>query len=266
MNRQRLTLVLSGLLPLIVILSGCGSSGGSSEATTANIAYPRTPSAADCGFGHPLPSDTEPPRKLARPLKAPMPGIYRYDTTGTEVIRDSGIRVKNLPRQTEMVVTPAHRDGELTCYSSQARFAKGAADTTTYVLRGENAYMTALHTNAFNETEEVIPSPAVLAINGTGSTWSDRFTGATRGRYMGTTLGLNFLQVGKESVPVIGVKAEVEYAGVVTETRQTTTWLSSDSVIVSQVSIARQAFGISHTESHVEMRLESLKPQPLSRQ
>ncbi len=262
MNRRRLTANIA-FLAVVVALSGCA--GSSSESTTASIAYPRTPSTAACGFAHPLPPNTSPVRKLARPLGTPAPGIYHYDTTGTEVIRASGVRVKNVPRHTEMVVTPAHHNGPLTCYSTQDRLIEGAADTTTYVLRGENAYMTALHSDAFNETEDVIPTPAVLAINGTGSTWSERFSGATRGRYTGTTLGLNFLQVGKESVPVIGVKSEVEYVGAVTETRQTTTWLSSNSVIVSQVSAARQAFGISQTESHVEMRLQSLKPQPLSR-
>jgi hypothetical protein len=259
------SLVLLGKLciaTVVLVLAGCGATG--SEKKDAVIEKPTRPSVKDCG--HALASlrmqGKEKRRSSAE--SPPLPGIYRYDMTGSQAVPGAALRAKELPAHTKLFVTPSRKIGNATCFKVQKRFASDIANTSTYVIRGENIYLVSLLIQALGESQEIRPNPAVLSASSAGSSWSGQFGGATYGSYTFSVLGKQTYRVGARRLRAIGISSSVSYRGAVSGTQVATAWISLDhDVVVAEKVKSRQNFGVSALHLRSRSHLISLQPEPL---
>jgi len=245
-----------------MVLAGCGASD--SGDSNASITEPVKPSAEDCGFVAAPPSAQSEKRRSSGREPVPGAGIYRYSTTGSQVVPGAGLRGKNLPSYSELVVTPAREVQEVTCFRVQRRFASDIANTSTYVVRGENVYLVSLLIQVLGESQEVRPIPPVLFASNSGSSWSGQFGGSTYGSYAFSALGNRTYRVGAKRVRAVGVSSSVSYQGEVRGTQAATAWISlDDNVVVAERVKSRQDFGVSALQLRSRSHLISLQPRQL---
>jgi hypothetical protein len=243
----------------VPVLGGCGSAA--TQARPAAIAPPSVPSAESCGVGSASASyqgqgSRQPKRQLP-----PAAGIYRYRTRGRSGIPSEAVRVKDLPRVTELIVTKARRLPGLTCFRMQKRYTERLANTETYVIRGNELFLVGLRVEALGHSEEVRPVPAVLFGSNTGSQWSGQFSGRTSGSYSVTGLGERHYRVGDRQLKVTGVKSSVSYRGAVSGTQAMTLWISPATRLVTSEELAmKERLGVSEVRIHLRRRLLSLLP------
>jgi hypothetical protein len=248
---------------MAVLLAGCG--GAEPSATTAaTIQLPSTPSATDCDFNSHFWSTGNRETHTERNGVLPGAGRYRYLTTGSERVPTQAIQASDLPRVSEVVVTPSRRFASLACFTMQNRYRSTLANTETYVVAGKNAYLVRLKIQALGQSREVQPDPPILSVSGAGSSWSGAFRGPASGGYSFAALGTRSDRVGNERLRVFGLSSSVAYRGNVTGTQQSVAWISSDShMVVAESVTSNQDIGVDDVQVHLHSRLISLSAQPL---
>jgi hypothetical protein len=128
---------------------------------------------------------------------------------GTQVIPGQALRVKNLSRRSELVITPARRRGDGSCFKVQTRIASDLAITRTYVIDGGDIYLVSVVTDAFGESQEVRPNPPVLSATKSASKWSGQFGGPTYGAYTFSALGKRTFRVDGAEIRAVGIASSV---------------------------------------------------------
>lgn len=249
---------LAFALPLLV-LAGCGAS--QSTERTSTIESPQKPSAEDCGL-------TATPSKAGKRNEAssteesvPAAGAYRYSMAGSQAVLGTGLRGKDLPRYSDLLVTPARKTSGVSCFRVQKRFTPDIANTSTYVSRGREVYLVNMLIQALGESYEVRPNPPVLFASDAGSSWSGQFGGPTRGSYSFTALGKRAFRVGAKRIQTLGIASAVSYQGEVSGKQVATAWISvDDNVVVRERIRSRQDFGVSTLKLQSLSRLVSLRP------
>jgi hypothetical protein len=260
-ERRRAAAAIAVFIALVTGVAGCG--GGSDppagKAPTA-IHLPGRPSAADCGFAAPVGKGAA--RKKTK--SPPAPGVYRYAVAGTQAIPGSGVRVKNLPPRGDLYVAPSRRHDGLVCFTVQRRFSTEVANTSTYVIRGNDVYLVALRIQALGESHLIHPDPPVLTVSDEGSSWSGRFGGSTAGSYQFSGLGKRTFRVGSRPLRAVGISSVVSYRGAVAGSQRSTTWVSlRHEVVVAEAFRSRQLLGVSSLRLRSRSHLLSLDPDPL---
>lgn len=254
--------VLTGCILSAMVFAGCGASDSGDSNTS--ITEPVKPSAEDCGLAIAPPSAKSEKKRSSGREPVPTAGIYRYSTTGSQVVPGAGLRVKDLPSYSELLVTPSRKVREVTCFRVQRRFAPDIANTSTYVVRGENVYLVGLLIQVLGESQEVRPNPPVLFASNSGSSWSGQFGGSTYGSYAFSALGKRTYQVGTKRVRAVGMSSSVSFQGEVRGTQAATAWISlDDNVVVAEKVKSRQDFGVSALHLHSRSHLISLQPTKL---
>jgi hypothetical protein len=222
------------------------------------VAPPSPPTAKSCGVG-----GSQPRRHAAAHGKrSPTPpGIYSYRTDGTSGAPGEGVRAKDLPAVTELIATRSKRFGDLVCFRLQKRYAPDLANTETYLIRGGELFLVGLRLEASGSSREVRPVPAVLFGSSSGSKWSGRFGGSTRGSYDVTSLGQRTLSLDGRRLKVTGVRSLVSYRGAVRGAQKMTAWISTRRrlVILERVAM-REQLGVSEVRLRLDRRLIDLEP------
>lgn len=251
------------VVAIAIALGGCGG-GGSSGAGAGNgavaIQVPGRPSAADCGF------DAKSSTAAAHPKtkKPPAPGVYRYAVAGTQAVPGSGVRVSDLPARGDLFVAPSRRHRGLICFTVQRRFSPDVANTSTYVIRGNDVYLVGLLIQALGESQTIRPDPPVLSVSEKGSSWSGRFGGSTAGSYQFSGLGKRTFRVGSRPLRAVGISSVVSYSGDVAGSQRSTTWISlHHEVVVAEAFRSRQRLGVSSLRLRSRSQLLSLDPDRL---
>lgn len=257
--RGRACLACVGALFALAALAGCGAS--SSTEQTSSIEPPHRPSAEDCGFKA-TPSQTETPKEGSKTTEAvPKAGTYRYSTVGSQAVIGAGLRGKDLPLYSQLLVTSTRKFADIRCFRVQKRFAPDLANTSTYVSRGQEVYLVNLLIQALGESYEVRPNPPVLFASNAGSSWSGQFGGSTRGSYRFTALGKRTFRVGDKRLQTLGIASTVSYQGEVTGKQVATAWISADdNVVVREKIKSSQDFGVSTLRLHSLSRIVSPRP------
>ncbi len=255
-------LVVACLVGVVMLLAGCGTAG--SGETSSGIEKPSEPTAEACDFQalsrHPADEDG---KRSTKKDEAPQPGIYRYAMAGKQVVPGAALRVKNLPSHGELFVTPARKNGSESCFRIQMRFSPEVANTSTYVIRGENVYLVSLLTQALGESQEITPNPPVLSASGSGSKWSGQFGGRTYGGYSFSALGKRTFRIGNTKVRTAGISSSVSYRGAFNGTQAVTAWIAlrpNPHIVVSEELESRQDFGVSTLKIKAHSHLMSLTP------
>ncbi len=241
----------------LAALAGCGAS--SSTEQTSSIESPQRPSAEDCGLKATSAKTVN--EGLSTTESVPKAGTYRYSTMGSQAVLGAGLRGKDLPRYSQLLVTPPRKFADLVCFKVQKRFAPDLANTSTYVSRGREVYLVNLLIQALGESYEVRPNPPVLFASNAGSSWSGQFGGSTRGSYKFTALGKKAFRVGDKRIQTLGVASTVSYQGEVKGKQIATAWISVDgNVVVEEKIRSRQDFGVSTLKLQSLSRIVSPRP------
>jgi hypothetical protein len=255
-------MVMACWVGVAMLFAGCGTGG--SEAPNSSIEEPSKPTVEACDFSalsrHLADEDGKVSTKRD---KAPQPGIYSYAMAGKQVVPGGALRVKNLPSHSGLFVTPARMNGSESCFRIQMRFSPDIANTSTYVIRGEDVYLVSLLTQALGESQEITPNPPVLSASGSGSKWSGQFGGRTYGGYSFSALGKRTFQIGNNEVRTAGISSSVSYRGAFNGTQAVTAWIAlrpNPHIVVSEELESRQDFGVSTLKINAHSRLMSLKP------
>ncbi len=265
-KQGRLALVAIAIaIALPAAVAGCGGGGGGGSGPgggkdPAAIQVPGRPSAADCGFAAPTGKVSGGKKKKS----PPAPGVYRYAVAGTQALPGSGVRVKDLPPRGDLYVAPARRHAGLICFTAQRRFSAEVANTSTYVIRGNDVYLVGLRIQALGESHLIHPDPPVLTVSDKGSSWSGRFGGSTAGSYQFSGLGKRTFRVGSRPLRAVGISSVVSYSGAVAGTQRSTTWISlHHEVVVAEAFRSQQRLGVSSLRLHSHSHLLSLDPDRL---
>lgn len=259
MQGHRNALFLLGVVALL--FAGCGSSG--LVASDQSVAKPSTPRAEECPLKHQPRGAGRSDRATETDESPPKAGTYLYEVKGTQAIPGQALRVKNLPRRSELVVTPARRIKSDSCFRVQTRVSPDLAITRTYVIQGEDIYLVSLVTEAFGESQEIRPSPPVLSATSSGSKWSGQFGGATYGAYTFSGLGKRTFQVGQARIRAVGISSSVSYRGAFTGSQVATAWIAlQKKLIVAERLRSRQEFGATTLKVRSSSRLLSLSGTP----
>jgi len=260
---RRALVVVAIAIALPAAVAGCGGGGGSDPQVgndPAAIQVPGRPSAAACGFAGQAGKEAG-DKKTKSP---PAPGVYRYAVAGKQAMPGSGVRVKDLPPRGDLYVAPARRHGTLICFTVQRRFSGDVANTSTYVIRGNDVYLVGLRIQALGESHLIHPDPPVLTVSDKGSSWSGRFGGSTAGSYQFSGLGKRTFRVGSRALRAVGISSVVSYSGSVAGSQRSTTWISlHHEVVVSEAFRSRQRLGVSSLRLHSHSHLLSLDPDRL---
>jgi hypothetical protein len=242
-----------------LVLAGCGTSNSADH--TSSIEPPTRPTVEDCGAGI-MSSRARNRGEVSSGVdEVPLAGSYRYSTKGRQTVPGAGLRAKDLPSYSRLIVTPVRKTGNVICFGIQRRFASDIAYTSTYVSRGSEVYLVRLLIQALGESHEVRPNPPVLFASSSGSSWSGQFAGSTQGAYKFSALGKSTHLVGSRRVPTLGISSEVSYQGEVTGKQLAITWISiDDDLIVKERLRSRQDFGVSTLNLQSSSHLVSLRP------
>jgi hypothetical protein len=258
MRGHQKALLLGGVA---LLFAGCGSSGP--VASDQSVARPSTPRMEECALKPPPRAASRNVRTAATDESPPKAGTYLYEVKGTQAIPGQALRVKNLPHHSELVVTPARKTQGGSCFRVQARVSPELAITRTYVVQGEDIYLVSLVTNAFDETQEISPSPPVLSATNSGSRWSGQFGGPTYGAYTFSGLGKRTFRVGHDRVRAVGISSSVRYRGAFTGSQVATAWIAlQKKLIVAEQLRSRQEFGATTLKVRSSSHLVSLKGKP----
>jgi hypothetical protein len=258
MRGHQKALLLGGIA---LLFAGCGSSGP--VASEQSVARPSTPRKEECAFKPQPRAARRNVRTAATDESPPKAGTYLYEVKGTQAIPGQALRVKNLPRRSELVVTPARKTQGGSCFRVQTRVSPDLAITRTYVVQGEDIYLVSLVTNAFDESQEIRPSPPVLSATNSGSRWSGQFGGPTYGAYTFSGLGKRTFRVGHDRIRAVGISSSVRYRGAFTGSQVATAWIAlQKKLIVAERLRSRQEFGATTLKVRSSSHLVSLKDKP----
>lgn len=257
-GHQKALLCLGGVA---LLLGGCGSSG--SVAGDQSIARPSTPQTEECTLQLQSRTVGRSDRPAATDEAPPNAGAYLYEVKGTQAIPGQGLRVKNLPHRSELVVTPARKVKSGSCFRVQTRVSPDLAITRTYVIHGEDIYLVSLVTEAFGESQEIRPSPPVLSATNSGSKWSGQFGGPTYGAYTFSGLGKRTFRVGHARIRAVGISSSVSYRGAFNGSQVATAWIAlRKKLIVAERLRSRQEFGATTLKVRSSSHLVSLDGEP----
>jgi hypothetical protein len=171
------------------------------------------------------------------------------------------VRVRNLPRVTQLIATKSRRFGDLICFRLQKRYAPDLANTETYVIRGSELFLVGLRVQALGSSQEVRPAPAVLFGSNLGSKWSGQFSGATSGSYSVTGLGERVYRLDGRRLKATGVRSSVFYRGAVSGAQAMTAWiLPQKRLVLTEKVVLRERLGVSNVRLHLRRWLVSLEP------
>lgn len=244
-----------------LLLVGCGSSGPTTS--PRSIAKPSTPRVEECAFERQSRNVKSSVGSTTKTESPPKPGIYSYEMKGTQVVPGQGLRVKNLPNRSELIVTPARKSGSGSCFRAQTRISADLAITRTYVIEGENIFLVSVLTEAFGESQEVKPNPPVLSATSSGSKWSGQFGGPTYGAYRFSGLGKRTFRVDGENIRAVGIASSVTYRGSFRGSQVATTWIAlRKKLVVAERLRSRQEFGATTLILHSTSRLTSVSGEP----
>jgi hypothetical protein len=244
-------------------LASCGATDPQPEARF-RIEPPTRPAVGECGLGAKPAKVAAKGRRGAKPVHPPRPGIYRYRLSGAETVTGTATRARDLPASAEMIVSPARRIGEASCFRIQRRTGSEIANTDTYLIRGGEIYLVGLVIQALGETQRIRPDPAVLTATQAGSEWSGRFGGRTAGTYRFSVGRSKKLRVGKKRVKAVQVTSSIAYRGAFDGMQTGTIWLSrAHQVVLSEKVRSRQGLGINTLRLRTSAQLRSLHPRPL---
>lgn len=227
-------------MSLVVALAGCGGSKEPSASQALTLSSATPPTAQACGFNELGSSSTSSNNGTASP---PLPGTYRYATSGSLTTSGQGQTV--FPRQTTAVATPSRRDGGLTCFGIEHRYAPNVDAVDVYLLRGGDIYIVAIGFNTPSDVETIRPRPAILALSATQTSWAGAFAGETTGSYSVTIVGRRPFEVGGRRVPAVGLLSRATYRGAASGTQTARTWLATDrsAMVVTEVGRSSLQYG-----------------------
>lgn len=252
---------LAAIAGLTAVLASCGGSGAGAEGAT--ISAPSRPAASECGAG-PFSAPAAGRTRKRSAASAPAAGVYRYGVTGSQAVTGAALRVRALPDQGEILVSPSRSIGPLTCFRIQRRFAPDIANTETYVIRGGDIYLLGIVIQALGETQKIRPEPAVLSATESASEWSGQFGGPTYGSYSFSVRGKERFRVGNRRLRAVRISSSVSYRGAFRGTQDATTWISVDhDVVLGERARSSQDFGVSTLRLRSRSNLISLRPEPL---
>jgi len=258
MRGHQKALLLGGVA---LLLAGCGSPGP--VANNQSVARPSTPQTEECTLQLQPRTAGRNDRSAATDESPPKAGAYLYAVKGTQAIPGQALRVKNLPRRSELVVTPARKIKGGSCFRMQTRVSPDLAITRTYVIHGEDIYLVSLVTAAFGESQEIRPSPPVLSATNSGSKWSGQFGGPTYGAYTFSGLGKRTFRVGHARVRAVGISSSVRYRGALNGSQVATAWIAlQKKLIVAERLRSRQEFGATTLKVRSSSHLVSLNSKP----
>jgi len=192
---------------------------------------------------------------------AAAPGRYSYTTAGTFTGPIGGTQRRD--GETVLVVDPLAQGRQ----HSRRQGPGGRAVDQTLELRPDGAYATAVTIVESGFSQEVRPSPPVLALPSpapVGRIWSWRTT-TVDGR---STVDSSFKVVRTEAVPVGGesvaasvIEATITTTGEITSTGRQTLWFAPASgLIVKQQETTTGRFGVISFSSESTDILRSLRP------
>lgn len=257
-GHQKALLCLGGIA---LVLAGCGSS--SPVANDQSVARPSTPQARECTLKLQPRASGRTERSAAADESPPKAGAYLYEVNGTQAIPGQALRVKDLPRRSELVVTPARKTKGGSCFRVQTRISPDLAITRTYVIHGEDIYLVSLVTDAFGESQDIKPNPPVLSATNSGSKWSGQFGGQTYGAYTFSGLGKRTFRVGHTRIRAVGISSSVSYRGAFNGSQVATAWIAlQKKLIVAERLRSRQKFGATTLKVRSSSHLVSLEGKP----
>lgn len=255
MNRARTAAVMA--IAIAIVVAGCGDSDDTStDARAPAVEPPSIPDARAC--------DAQELATAVRPDRlVPASGTYRYQTKGTRTVSSSDGEpdVKQLPAQTEVVITPAKSFGGLRCFRVQRKLTKTIADTATLVVRGSDLYLTEVLFETNGQRDIVRPRPPVHSLDPDETEWAGAFRGATSGSYRATSLGRRQMRVADRRARALGVQLQLSLAGDVEATEVSTRWLlPSRNLNLSERVLQKRDFGLDRITLRYSSTLESLNP------
>ncbi|HEX8052747.1 MAG TPA: hypothetical protein VF517_07120 [Thermoleophilaceae bacterium] len=210
----------------VMALAGCGGDDKKDEGDelgggSASLQPPETPKPEDCA------GDALKTGERADNL-APKPGTYTYDQKGTRSESGSGSGTA-LPKTAELRVTPTIKVGNLVCFRSQTAYSPKEADTTTFVIRGGDVYVTSLDSFVAGQTAQFRPNPPIRGVDGSGAEqWTGSFGGPTQGTYEGTLLPRQSFSFEGKSTKSPGVKLHFAFKGELSGESTQETYVSLD--------------------------------------
>lgn len=224
---------------LAVFASGCGDEkpkGGTDAPISA--APPAEPDEAACAAGS-LTTQSAPDDLI------PAPGKYSYRVDGERGVPGQGGSLEPLPSTADFVSTESVKFGNVECFSLQRKLDAALADTSTIGIRGADAYVTTIKSQAGGQITELQPNPPILLFSGDELEWEGTFQGATSGRYASEVIGRKTISTAGKRFDAIGVRTEMALSGEIEGTETVTRWLSTreNLVLVEQV-LQRRKFGV----------------------
>lgn len=241
------------LLLGVIGLAGCGGEGRKKAPAQIKLARPAEPSASDCGKG--LSNTSE------RPERPATPGTYSYSTEGEKALIGAKRHVSKLPAQTEVIVTPARKLGNILCYVTQRRYGPSLGDTATLLVRGKDVYLRGMRFQSGGYIKTLAPRQPLLSLSGSELDWSGSFNGPTSGRYAAEVIGRKQIKVGPKPVRAVGIKARISYAGEIEGWERSTSWVAIDHNLMVAESVEKERkFGLDKLRLEYESKLQSLGP------
>ena len=202
-------------------------------------------------------------------IPTPRPGVYSYDTSGTEHVDVLGGQSHTYPAVSYITFAASACGDDVRWTPLQQRW-----DEYDYCAAGRALLLrryTAYH-NFFGQSDTkvyICPAGAYIRppVDRVGADYHSHCTG--NGLAEDTilhTVGVEILDVGGVAVPALHVRADQIATGAVTGRRVIDAWWSlADNLLVRFVSSAdargSTAFGDTHYQEHVTLGLRSLTPQ-----
>jgi hypothetical protein len=196
-----------------------------------------------------------------------VPGVYVYETTGSEEIDALGGATHEYPSRTTITVTRGGCGWRLRWVALQSRSttwerchtAKG--EVLRSAFETHRFYGNTEHTDYRCATTLERPAGDVP-----GKTWPFRCTTAgTTQQGTGRVVGRGVLAVGGARVPVVHVRWETTLAGKTTGTSEQDEWLDRATglpvrLVMTSRTTTGSLIGDVHYQEHVDLRLRSLSP------